>query len=447
MDAPQPFHHYPFDLNGDDELLLSDFYELHDFDLSAEENPFSSAARCIFGVIGQRDVANLLIGLVGFALVWSNSVRSELVVPLFVYFLFATLVILSQLISVKGIFCSTFTIFFVLFCQLLYSAEDFTVIRGALMVAAMKMISLAFDAEDGSFHTIGLGDCWHSSPFIKRMCSMFAFVFSPCSVLFGPPIQFAQFDDWTFRRVHSFGLFPLLKRLLHFALLLLSSLLFLSLSSCLIDPSSDFFPSHLSPWLFLHFLNAQSFRFSHFFVCYLASACAVLAGHPTVEITRWTSIEWPRSMAEVAVHWNKPMHFFLHKYVYRRAKVRLGSLFSLLLTFAVSSALHGFDFQMLAVLLSLGLFAFSETKCPANCHHRYKKAHFSLLIVRLCFTLVNIFLLIYLGSPFHGEGQFTGYSAEHLLSIWRDQFHYSGHLIAFVTIIISFVIPRKCKDN
>ncbi|KAL3076902.1 hypothetical protein niasHT_039682 [Heterodera trifolii] len=378
MDAPQPFHHYPFDLNGDDELLLSDFY---DFDLSAEENPFSSAARCIFGVIGQRDVANLLIGLVGFALVWSNSVRSELVVPLFVYFLFATLVILSQLISEKGIFCSAFTIFFVLFCQLLYSAEDFTVIRGALMVAAMKIISLAFDAEDGSFHTIGLGDGWHSSPFLKRMCSMFAFVFSPCSLLFGPPIQFTQFDDWTFRRVHSFGLFPLLKRLLHFALLLLSSLLFLSLSSCLVDPSSDFFPSRLSPWLFLHFLNAQSFRFSHFFVCYLASACAVLAGHPTVEITRWTSIEWPRSMAEVAVHWNKPMHFFLHKYVYRRAKVRLGSLFSLLLTFAVSSALHGFDFQMLAVLLSLGLFAFSETKCPANCHHHYKKGlRFSLFV-------------------------------------------------------------------
>ncbi|KAL3076856.1 hypothetical protein niasHT_039636 [Heterodera trifolii] len=260
---------------------------------------------------GQRDVANLLIGLVGFALVWSNSVRSELVVPLFVYFLFATLVILSQLISVKGIFCSTFTIFFVLFCQLLYSAEDFTVIRGALMVAAMKMISLAFDAEDGSFSYDWSRRLLAFFALFKRMCSMFAFVFSPCSVLFGPPIQFASIRRLDF-------------------------------------PSCPFLRSLLLPLL-------------HFFVCYLASACAVLAGHPTVEITRWTSIEWPRSMAEVAVHWNKPMHFFLHKYVYRRAKVRLGSLFSLLLTFAVSSALHGFDFQMLAVLLSLGLFAFSET--------------------------------------------------------------------------------------
>ncbi|KAI3411860.1 hypothetical protein GPALN_001922 [Globodera pallida] len=383
------------------------------------------------------------LALIGFVLVWSNADRSELVVPLLVYFIITTSIILIGAIPRKGIFCAALTIFFVIFCQMFYASTDFTMIRGAMMVAAMKQISLAFDTEERTLNT-------------KRTASMFAFVFNPSTVLFGPPIQFGQFEEWTFHRFHRFAPLPLMRRFLQFVHQMLFSLMFLALSSCLLDSDSDFFPVALTPWLIRHYLNAQSFRFSHFFVCHFASACAILAGYPTVEITRWTSIEWPQSMADVVVYWNKPMHSFLHKYVYRRAKNQLGGFCSILLTFAVSSALHGLDVQMIAVLLSLGFFAFSETRlrdclsfwlsacvrareCPEGCHHRHKRDQSSVFAVRLCFTLINICLLVYLGAPFHGEGQFTGYSAEHLLDIWAGQFRFSGHLFAIAAFALSFI--------
>uniref|UniRef100_A0A914IDB3 Protein-serine O-palmitoleoyltransferase porcupine n=1 Tax=Globodera rostochiensis TaxID=31243 RepID=A0A914IDB3_GLORO len=445
---------------ANDGMLLFDDFDFRAFHL-AEESPFSTAARCINEVVSslnsfllrtfvasflqflisvsmyQNVFSNLLIGLVGLVLVWSNADRSELVVPLLVYFIITTFIILIGAIPRKGIFCAALTIFFVIFCQMFYAPTDFTMIRGAIMVAAMKLISLAFDTEERTLNTKSC-DVWRSPNILQRTASLFAFVFNPSTVLFGPPVQFGQFEEWTFRRFHPFAPLPLMRRFLQFVLQMLFSLMFLALSSCLLDSESDFFPVALTPWLIRHYLNAQSFRFSHFFVCHFASACAILAGYPTVEITRWTSIEWPQSMADVVVYWNKPMHSFLHKYVYRQAKDQLGGFCSILLTFAVSSALHGLDVQMIAVLLSLGFFAFSETRlrdclsfwlsacvrareCPEGCHHRHKRGQPLVIAIRLCFTLINILLLVYLGAPFHGEGQFTGYSAEHLLGIWAGE--------------------------
>uniref|UniRef100_A0A914IC40 Protein-serine O-palmitoleoyltransferase porcupine n=1 Tax=Globodera rostochiensis TaxID=31243 RepID=A0A914IC40_GLORO len=427
---------------ANDGMLLFDDFDFRAFHL-AEESPFSTAARCINEVVSslnsfllrtfvasflqflisvsmyQNVFSNLLIGLVGLVLVWSNADRSELVVPLLVYFIITTFIILIGAIPRKGIFCAALTIFFVIFCQMFYAPTDFTMSKAYLDFHcwADPRCHNGKDAEHKKLRRLAVTEYSPKDGFIVRLR------FQP---------------EWTFRRFHPFAPLPLMRRFLQFVLQMLFSLMFLALSSCLLDSESDFFPVALTPWLIRHYLNAQSFRFSHFFVCHFASACAILAGYPTVEITRWTSIEWPQSMADVVVYWNKPMHSFLHKYVYRQAKDQLGGFCSILLTFAVSSALHGLDVQMIAVLLSLGFFAFSETRlrdclsfwlsacvrareCPEGCHHRHKRGQPLVIAIRLCFTLINILLLVYLGAPFHGEGQFTGYSAEHLLGIWAGE--------------------------
>ena len=78
----------------------------------------------------------------------------------------------------------------------------------------------------------------------------------------------------------------------------------------------------------LAFRDAQSFRFSHYFVSYLSEATAVMAGVGALrggghgngggggggtELTVCSSVqvEAPRSLVEVVMHWNIPMHTWL----------------------------------------------------------------------------------------------------------------------------------------
>lgn len=101
------------------------------------------------------------------------------------------------------------------------------------------------------------------------------------------------------------------------------------------------------------YVTAQSFRFGHFFICYLSLGAAILGGFPTnLKVTEWTKVEWPRSMSDVVNMWNLPMHHFLHKCNFRFsgtdktfldifAKTRqFGYLMAMMLAFLSSSLLH-----------------------------------------------------------------------------------------------------------
>ena len=70
-------------------------------------------------------------------------------------------------------------------------------------------------------------------------------------------------------------------------------------------------------WL-LAYRDALSFRSSHYFVSYLSEATALAAGidlsHSkswAVTVTRPWNIELPRSLVEVVINWNIPMHTWL----------------------------------------------------------------------------------------------------------------------------------------
>ncbi|QQP36932.1 Proteincysteine Npalmitoyltransferase porcupinelike, partial [Caligus rogercresseyi] len=72
-------------------------------------------------------------------------------------------------------------------------------------------------------------------------------------------------------------------------------------------------------WL-LAYRDAMSFRASHYFVSFVSEATATAAGFgyskedqswSELAVARCNSIELPRSLVEVVVSWNIPMHKWL----------------------------------------------------------------------------------------------------------------------------------------
>ena len=66
--------------------------------------------------------------------------------------------------------------------------------------------------------------------------------------------------------------------------------------------------------------DAMSFRAGHYFISFISMATAVAAGfgstntgHWEIFITEPLNIEVPRSLSEVVVSWNIPMHKWLKK--------------------------------------------------------------------------------------------------------------------------------------
>lgn len=153
-------------------------------------------------------------------------------------------------------------------------------------------------------------------------------------------------------------------------------------STCFVE----FFPK--SPEILADYAAAQSYRFSHYFICYVSLATILLSGMPIgYQTTKLMAIEFPRSMGEVVVHWNYSMHEFLHKCkrpnddisllccldVFRQL-LSYGYFVAIIGSFSMSSLLHvrkvfkldiylsiqGFNFQLTAVLISLAFYAYSE---------------------------------------------------------------------------------------
>jgi len=65
--------------------------------------------------------------------------------------------------------------------------------------------------------------------------------------------------------------------------------------------------------------DALSVRFSHYFVSYSSEVTILLSGlHMDLftQVTTLTKIEMPRSLVEVVVHWNMPMHRWLKNCTY-----------------------------------------------------------------------------------------------------------------------------------
>lgn len=117
-------------------------------------------------------------------------------------------------------------------------------------------------------------------------------------------------------------------------------------------------------------------------------------------------------------------------------------------TYIVSALLHGLNFQLAAVLLSLGFYTYIEyilrgnlsrlynacilpNECRPNCSHEYKSRHPYVIVTNLMFGLITVLHLAYLGVMFEASTniQEQGFSWAHTLAKWQA-LDFTSHWIA-----------------
>ncbi|XGW06319.1 hypothetical protein V3C99_016544 [Haemonchus contortus] len=353
-----------------------------------------------------------------------NDVRMAIIfgLPLLLLFL------LQTPLPAKGEITICACILSIVCIQYFLPAHDFLAIRGILMIFAMKVSALAFDRG--------------SNCETKDILPILAYMFGPATSVFGP---FHTFDDYVKSLNHRTVKEEVLS-VLHSMVLVAVAFCFLSYSSCIgiLLPDGS---------ILTDYVTAQSFRTSHYFVCMLSEGLVLLSG---IKLSTCSpiSVEVPRSLVEVVVAWNIPMHRFLHTYVYSNF-ISFGNALSILVSFAVSSLLHGFNFQISAVLLSLGFACYFENSfrnrlsrrfsmCVRarpcrNCNHKRKSGQWQTLFINVLFFAVSVYQLIYLGAPFDGEGAEIGYEMSHTIATWRRH-RFFGHGITAGIAVLSFCI-------
>lgn len=314
------------------------------------------------------------------------------------------------------------------------------------MVLSMKIISLAFDFGAGSIIDLPsfmqfMGYCCHVG-----------------TVIFGP---WVSYDDYS-------------KSLLIEKLPLSLGWGIKSFVSCLLSVICLLYSSCFTHWIILDhagiwllaYRDAQSFRFSHYFVSFMSETTAILSGVGWTQVdgnTVWAmsvskphNIELPRSLVEVVTHWNLPMHYWLKTYVFKAAR-RYGTFMAVLCTYAASSLLHGLNFQLAAVLFSLGFYSYVEfvlreklsrifsacvqaRKCKNGCDHSYKQLNPLVIMTNLTFSLLTLLHLAYLGLMFDSSSQEEqGYTMDHTLTKWYNM-GFLSHKITVGVYIIHLLI-------
>lgn len=131
----------------------------------------------------------------------------------------------------------------------------------------------------------------------------------------------------------------------------------------------------------------------------------------------------------------------------------------------ISASLHGLNFQLAAVLLSIGLFSFVEyrlrnvlaeildacvmvTKCRTdlngNCaskNHKNTTSCYWVKLINLSFSIFAIILLAYLGILMETSMDLTskGFSLHKHLQKWID-LNFFGHAIVLVFFLIYLIL-------
>jgi len=278
----------------------------------------------------------------------------------------------------------------------------------------------------------------------------------PGTVVLGPWVPFHQY-----RRIFinpSWNLNWLVKILFT----LFFSFMFLTISTC------------WNPWLipdsgwkwWLAYRDAMSFRASHYFVSFMSEASAITAGFGAataggstvwqMQVTQPHNIEVPRSLVEIVVSWNVPMHAWLKKYVFKQARKSFGPGVAIFATYGASTLLHGMSAQLAAVLLSLGLYtwvehsfrgklakimdASIETKRDTDVKFKHREGTTWVILVNMLFGLLSMFHLAYLGVMFDQSAESSsGYSWLHTLAKWRN-LDFTSHYVVGVMLLVNWML-------
>ncbi|XP_059047508.1 protein-serine O-palmitoleoyltransferase porcupine [Achroia grisella] len=373
----------------------------------------------------------LLYYSIGPALVWTVGLSTSAYI----------LIILLSCVTKKyrGLITSLSVIAFLLACEIyVLNPKMWQQIRGVQMIAAMKIISVAIELDRGLYKCM------------LNPVEFGGYVLCPANCILGPWISFQSYNQYLEVKFLS-------KRWLKIILVnLFMSLFFLVLSNCIVPWYID---EETTKWL-VAYRDAQAFRMSHYFVSSMSVVSMISAGfgltndcHSELQVTKPTFIELPRSLVQVVIYWNMPMHQWLKNYVFKTCQV-YGQFTAILVTYAVSSLLHGLNFQLSAVLLSIGTFSYVEynfrykvasalevcclaNPCTKQCDHKYKKNSLLTIFINTLFSVITIIHLAYLGVMFEASFsvQESGYSFYHTISKWKNLNYFSHGFIAFMYLI------------
>lgn len=339
----------------------------------------------------------------------------------------------------RGLFVSISIISFLLLCEVyVLNPKMWQQIRGIQMIAAMKIISVAIELDRDLF---------------KRMLNPVEFggyILCPANSILGPWISFHMYS-------HYLDYKFLNKRWIKIIIVnLCISMLFLVLSNCIVPL---YINDEMPKWL-LAYRDAQAFRMSHYFVSSMSLVSMTSAGfgltndcHSELQITKPLFIELPRSLVQVVIYWNIPMHQWLKNYIFKGCQP-YGQFTAIFVTYGVSSLLHGLNFQFSAVLLSIGTFSYVEynlrhkaasalevcclaNPCTKQCDHKFKKNSFLAVFVNTIFSVITIVHLAYLGVMFEASFalQESGYSYLHTMKKWENLNFFSHGFSAFMFVI------------
>ncbi|XP_076067998.1 protein-serine O-palmitoleoyltransferase por [Oratosquilla oratoria] len=326
---------------------------------------------------------------------------------------------------------------FLIVCELhLAKAADWHSIRGAQMIILMKIVSIGYDVDSAII------------PSLPNPIEYAGYIFNPGTVIFGPWISITAYRHvcepmtWSFMWIG------------HIVRSLFWSLFFLLNSTCM---TMWLIPDTAFRWA-RAYRDALSYRSSHYFVSYLSEASANIGGLQLNGVAQPQHVEVPRSLVEVVIYWNMPMHHWLKTYVFRKAKGHLGAFWAILLTYAMSALFHGLNFQLAAVLLSLGFYTFVEFSfrqkfgdlldacvlsrpCQENCGHKYKSGRWFIRLLNIAFGALAVMHLAYLGVMFDSspQEQEKGYSMEHTLLKWST-LNFVSHWIVLAFYIVYSVL-------
>ncbi|XP_059612859.1 protein-serine O-palmitoleoyltransferase porcupine [Phlebotomus argentipes] len=292
-------------------------------------------------------------------------------------------------------------------------ADRWQQIRGVNMGIAMKGISLAFD-----------GGCvpWYTAV---------GYIMHPPALIFGP---WRPLEDYT--AAPRRALWSVQDALSGLWSLFVATFTLLT-SNCLV---ASLVPSS---WRWLEaYRDALSFRLGHYFVSHVARASLIVAASDTRPIVHALATEVPRSLVDVAVAWNLPMHAWLKRYIFDPCRNR-GAVFALIITYLISALLHGLSPPLSAVLMHLAVASWAEftvrrkissvfgaciaaRKC-SNCKH--SNSGFRTIAINILFGAIALLQLTYLGALFDGTQHTSIASAA--VAVW-DKWRllgFAGHWI------------------
>lgn len=195
--------------------------------------------------------------------------------------------------------------------------------------------------------------------------------------------------------------------------------------------------------LLISYFVALQFRSSHYFICFVTEASFSFWGSD-MEVARPGCIEVPRSLVDVVVNWNIPFHIWIRRHVFKPLKQQWGASIAVLLTYCVSSLLHGLNFQIFSVLLSLGCLTLLEFRlrhklslvfgaciqsrpCPPDCGHEVRHP----VIANSLFSVMALIHLSFLGSAFDGKEDSS--EMRNVLAVWSSLGFYSP-ILAIITL-------------